>query len=113
MQVVRDPSQSSQVKEVNAEKQKVYTAILSDYQYLNANWYLLKHCRLTIFSWVSVPILEFLDQQEKFTSPTTCVTKFTLAVNAGFIRKILCFEVLKVLFSQLVDRMLKNKSLNE
>ena len=32
MQVVRDPSQSSQVKkEVNAEKQKVYTAILSDY----------------------------------------------------------------------------------
>ena len=46
-------------------------------------------------------------------SPTTCVTKFTLAVNAGFIRKILCFEVLKVLFSQLVDRMLKNKSLNE
>ena len=63
MQVVRDPSQSSQVKEVNAEKQKVYTAILSDYQYLNANWYLSKHCRLTIFSWVSVPILEyFLDQ---------------------------------------------------
>ena len=76
-------------------------------------WYLLNHCRLTIFSWVSVPILEFLVQQEKFASSATCVTKLTLVVNAGFIRKILCFEVLKVLFSQLVDRMLKNKSLHE
>ena len=94
-------------------KNKKYAQLFSLITYLNANWYLLKHCRLTIFSWVSFPILEFLDQQEKFTSPTTCVTKFTLAVNAGFIRKILCFEVLKALFSQLVDRMLKNKSLNE
>ena len=31
MQVVRDPSQSAQVKEVKGDKQKVYTAILSDY----------------------------------------------------------------------------------
>ena len=33
--------------------------------YLNAEWYLSKHWRLTIFSWASVPILDFLDQQEK------------------------------------------------
>ena len=70
MQVVRDPSQSSQVKEVNAEKQKVYTAILSDY------------CvkKLTVIfqsteannSWASVPNLDFLDQQKIFA---TCVSE--------------------------------------
>ena len=32
---------------------------------------------------------------------------------AAFIRKILCFEVFEILFGQLVDRMLKNKSLQE
>ena len=40
----------------------------------------------------------------------TCVTKLTLAAKAAFICKILCFEVFKVLFGQLVDRMLENKS---
>ena len=30
--------------------------------YLNADWYFSKHCRLTIFPWASVPILDFLDQ---------------------------------------------------
>ena len=49
-----DPSLSKQEKKVNTEKQKVYTAILSDY------WFLSKHCRLTFFSWASVPILDFL-----------------------------------------------------
>ena len=53
-------------------------------------------------------------QQEKFASPATCVkTKLTLVVNVGFICRILCFEVLKVLFSKLVDRMFKNESLHE
>ena len=61
--------------------------------YLNADWYLSKHCRLTIFSWASFPILDFLDQQEKFA---TCVTKLTLATKAAFIHKILCFEVFSV-----------------
>ena len=37
----------------------------------------------------------------------------TLAAKAAFIRKILCFEVFKILFGQLVDRMLENKSLHE
>ena len=37
------PSRSSQEKEVNRVKQKIYTAILSDY------WYLSKYCRLTYF----------------------------------------------------------------
>ena len=36
--------------------------------------------------------------------------KLTLAAKAAFIHKILCFEVFVVLFRQLVDRMLKNKS---
>ena len=36
-----------------------------------------------------------------------------MAVEAAFIRKILCFEVFKILFGQLVDRMLENKSLHE
>ena len=43
----------------------------------------------------------------------TCVTKLTLAAKAAFIRKILCFEVFKILFGQLVERMLENKSLHE
>ena len=68
------------------------------------------HCRLTIFLWASTIILDYLDEQEKFT---TCVTKLTLLAKAPFIRKILCFEVFKILFSQLVDRMLKKKSLLE
>ena len=61
----------------------------------------------------TVPILTFFDQREKFATSATCVTKLTLAAKAAFIRKILCFEVFKILFSQLVDRMLENKSLNE
>ena len=36
--------------------------------------------------------------------------KLTLAAKAAFIHKILCFEVFVILFGQLVDRMLKNKS---
>ena len=40
------------------------------------------------------------------------MTTLVLA-KAPFIRKILCFEVFKILFSQLVDRMLKKKSLLE
>ena len=64
--------------------------------YLNADWYLSKHCRLTIFSWASFPILDFLDQQEKFATSATCVTTLTLATKAAFIHKILCFEVFSV-----------------
>ena len=44
------------------EKQKVYTAIVSDYFILNTDWYFSKHCSLAIFPWASVPILDFLDQ---------------------------------------------------
>ena len=63
--------------------------------------------------WAYVPILSFFDQQEKFATSATCVTKLTLAAKAAFIRKILCFEVFKILFGQLVERMLENKSLHE
>ena len=53
-----------------------------------------------------------LDQQEKFATYATYITKLTLATKAcAFIRKILCFEVFKILFGHLVDRMLENKSL--
>ena len=48
-----------------------------------------------------------------FATSATCVTKLTLVAKAAFIRKILCFEVFKILFGQLVDRMLENKSLHE
>ena len=65
-----------------------------------------------IFSWAYGLILSFCDQQEKFATSATCVTKLTLAAKAAFIRKILCFEVFKILFGQLVDRMLENKSLH-
>ena len=41
------------------------------------------------------------------------VTKLTLAVKAAYIHKILCFETFKIIFSQLVNRMLENKSLFE
>ena len=41
------------------------------------------------------------------------VTKLTLVAKAAFIHKILCFEVFKILFGQLVDRMLENKSRQE
>ena len=59
------------------------------------------------------PNLDFVDQQEKFA---TCVTKFAQAIKpaeAAFICKILCFEVTKILFGQLVDWMLVNKSLHK
>ena len=82
--------------------------------YLNAYWYISKHCRLTIFLWVSVLILDFLDQQEKYVTSMICVTKLSLAVKAAFIDEILCFEAFKILFSQqLVDRMLENKTLHD
>ena len=54
-----------------------------------------------------------LNQQEKFAISVTCVTKLTLAAKAAFIHKILCVEVFKILFGQLVDKMLENKSLHE
>ena len=41
------------------------------------------------------------------------VAKLTLAVKAAFISKILCFEMFKIIFGQLVDRMLENRSLFE
>ena len=34
---------------------------------------------MTMFSWASVSILDFLDQKEKFTISVTCFTKLTLA----------------------------------
>ena len=84
-------SRSSPKKELNAEK-SVHNYSL---------W-------LAIFSWASVPILDFHDQQEKFMTSASCVTKLTLhvAAKAAFIRKILCFELFKILFGQLVDRIL-------
>ena len=63
--------------------------------YLNAEWYLSKHWRLTIFAWASVPILDFLDQQEKFATSTTCVTQLTLAAKAAFIHKFFLLRCLK------------------
>ena len=66
-----------------------------------------------IFSWASVPILSFCDHQEKCATSATFVTKLTLEAKAAFIRKSVCFEVFKILFGQLVDRMLENKSLHE
>ena len=65
------------------------------------------------FLWASVLIPDLLDQQEKFTTSAICVTKLTIAAKADFICKILCFEVYKILFGQLVDRVLENKSLHE
>ena len=41
---------------------------------LNADWHLSKHCKLTIFSWASVPILRFFDQQEKFATSAAFFT---------------------------------------
>ena len=87
---------------------KKYSQLFS----LTTDWFPSKHCRLTIFSWASVPILDFLDHKEKFVTYATYVTKLTLATKAcAFIHKILCFEVFKILFGHLVDRMLENKSL--
>ena len=100
----------------NTEKQESIHSYSLWFLYLNADCYLSKHCRLTIFSWASVPILDFLDQQEKFVISTTYVTKLTLAAKViAFICKILWFKVLKrcLTFSQLVDRMLENKSLHQ
>ena len=51
-------------------------------------------------------MLDFLNQQEKIA---TCVTKLTLVTKAAFVHKILCFEVSKIFFGQLVNRMLENK----
>ena len=79
--------------------------------YLNADWCLSKHYRLNIFLWASVPILDFLDQQGKFTTSTTFVTKLTLVAKAYFVRKILVLRCRK--FGQLVDRVLENKSLHD
>ena len=71
-------SRSLPKKELNAEK--------STHNYIL--W-------LAIFSWASVPILDFHNQQEKFATSASCVTKLTLhvAAKAAFIRKIVCFEV--------------------
>ena len=77
------------------------------------DWTLSKHCRLTIYLWDSLPILDFLDQQENFATSVAYVTKLTLVAKTAFIRKILCFEVFKVLFGQLADRILDNKSLQK
>ena len=52
-------------------------------------------------------------QREKFVTFTACVTKLILAAKAAFIRKILCFEVVKILFGQLADRMRDNKTLQK
>ena len=61
----------SHEKEVNTEKQTSIHSYSFWLLYLNADWYLSKHCRLTIFPWASVPVLDFLDQQEKFTTSLT------------------------------------------
>ena len=74
---------------------------------------LSKHCRLTIYLWVSLSILDFLNQQENFATSVAYVIKLTRVAKAAFIHKILCFEVFKILFGQLVDRMLENKSRQE
>ena len=78
-----------------------------------ADWILSKHCRLTIYLWVSLSILDFLNQQENFATSVAYVIKLTRVAKAAFIHKILCFEVFKILFGQLVDRMLENKSHQE
>ena len=77
------------------------------------DWILSKHCRLTIYLWVSLSILDFLNQQENFATSVACVIKLTRVAKTAFIHKILCFEVFKILFGQLVDRMLENKSRQE
>ena len=41
------------------------------------------------------------------------VTKLTPVVKAAVIHKILCFETFKIIFGQLVDRMLENESFFE
>ena len=97
-----DPSQSSKEKEI--WKNKKYTELFSLITFLNVDWYLSKHCRQAIFAWGSVPILDFLDQQEKFATFATCVAELTLVAKAAFIKKILCFEEFKILFGQLDNR---------
>ena len=108
------------------EKQKVYTAILSDYficMLCNNNNNNNNNANIMSGAFRSTtgqqffvgfcPNLDFVDQQEKFA---TCVTKFAQAIKpaeAAFICKILCFEVTKILFGQLVDWMLVNKSLHK
>ena len=77
------------------------------------DWILSKHCRLTIYLWVSLSILDFLNQQENFATSVAYVIKLTRAAKAAIIHKILCFGVFKILFGQLVDRMLENKSRQE
>ena len=77
------------------------------------DWILSKHCRLTIYLWVSLSILDFLNQQENFATSVAYVIKLTRVAKAAIIHKILCFGVFKILFGQLVDRMLENKSRQE
>ena len=66
-----------------------------------------------MYLWVSLSILDFLNQQENFATSVAYVIKLTRVAKAAFIHKILCFEVFKILFGQLVDRMLENKSHQE
>ena len=66
-----------------------------------------------MYLWVSLSILDFLNQQENFATSVAYVIKLTRVAKAAFIHKILCFEVFKILFGQLVERMLENKSLHE
>ena len=94
------------------EKQKVYTAILSDYFICMLSGTFRSTAGQQFFVGFC-PNLDFVDQQEKFA---TCVTKFAQAIKpaeAAFIHKILCFEVTKILFGQLVDWMFVNKSLHK
>ena len=69
----------------NTERKR-YTQLYSLWLYLNANWYLSRHCRLTIiFLWAFIPIiLDFLDQQESSRLPRV-VTKLTQVAKAAFI----------------------------
>ena len=70
----------------NTERKR-YTQLYSLWlRYLNANWYLSRHCRLTIiFLWAFIPIiLDFLDQQESSRLPRV-VSKLTQVAKAAFI----------------------------
>ena len=67
-----------------------YNSLSSPKQELNAEKSIHNYSLwLAIFSWASVPILDFHDQQEKFVTSACCVTKLTLhgAAKAAFIRK--------------------------
>ena len=49
----------------------------------------------TIFLWAYVPILSFIDQQEKFAASATCVTKLTLAARQPSFVKFFVLRCLK------------------